>query len=103
MRHLIVLSALIVLLGPSLSAQTGLRGWHADGQTWLVWNDDQTFVGNDSYSIYRATSPITNLAQAERIRQALSCGLAGTATEAGARWHDLDLARCWGRHVPAGS
>ena len=52
------------------AAQPGLVGWNRDGQTWLVWNDNLTFSGLESVSVYRSSAPITTLAQlqaAERI------------------------------------
>ena len=59
----------LLLLG-ALPAQTGLIGWNRDGQTWLVWNDNLTFAGVESMSIYRSSNPITTLAElqaAERV------------------------------------
>jgi hypothetical protein len=34
------------LFASTAAAQTNLRAWNRDGQTWLVWEDDQTFVDN---------------------------------------------------------
>ncbi|MCA8952274.1 MAG: hypothetical protein KDE27_22375 [Planctomycetes bacterium] len=60
----------VILLASAARAQTGLNGWNRDGQTWLVWNDNLTFSGVESISVFRSGSPITNLAElaaAERI------------------------------------
>ncbi|MFY9343757.1 MAG: hypothetical protein WAT39_14810 [Planctomycetota bacterium] len=58
-------------LGTAATAQTGLSGWHRDGQTWLVWTDTGvTFTGVDSWSIHRSPLPFGSLADvlaAERI------------------------------------
>jgi poly(3-hydroxybutyrate) depolymerase len=52
------------------AAQTGLQGWNAHGQTWLVWNDNLSFTGLESVSIYRSDAPIAtnaDLALAEPV------------------------------------
>ena len=53
-----------LLLAPSVAAQSQLVGWHADGQTWLVWKDDLVLQGGDTYEVYRSNAPITDLASA---------------------------------------
>lgn len=47
------------------SAQTNMRGWHACGQTWLVWED--TAPMPETYRIYKASSQITDVSSAEQI------------------------------------
>lgn len=49
-----------------------LRGWHAAGQTWLVWTDPAG-VGEAAggYEIYRSRAPIAGLDGAERIGRVL--------------------------------
>lgn len=47
------------------AAQTQLRGWYADGQTWLVWKDDALDRG--TYRIFGSTSEITDLSAASMI------------------------------------
>lgn len=62
--------ALAGALSPTASAQANLSGWHVDGQTWLVWDDNLTFTGVESVSIYRSPTPIvslSDLAASERI------------------------------------
>lgn len=66
MRALSLLAA-FALAAPLADAQQDLRAWHADGQTFLVWEDDQTFADAESWSIYRAPSPITEVATAELV------------------------------------
>jgi pimeloyl-ACP methyl ester carboxylesterase len=45
-------------------AQVNLRGWHEHGQTWLVWTDDRTFQGHQTYDVYVSEQPISDLANA---------------------------------------
>ncbi len=63
----------LLVLAPALPAQSGLNGWHRDGQTWLVWNDTGvSFGGVESWSIHRSSAPFSSLADvlaAERIGQ----------------------------------
>jgi hypothetical protein len=54
-------------LSSTAPAQTALTAWHESGQTWIKWTDNQTFAGADSWSIYRSSAPITDLAQAQLI------------------------------------
>ncbi len=70
LRLPLLAAALVALLATSTAAQTNLTGWHRDGQTWLIWDDNQVFSGTESVSIYRAAAPIVTLADlaaAERI------------------------------------
>ncbi len=63
-------SLVFLLLAGQSAAQQSLTGWNRDGQTWLVWNDNLTFSGAESVSIYRSSAPLTTLTQlqaAERI------------------------------------
>lgn len=65
-RH--ILSCIAMLCGAlSTHAQTNLRGWHANGQTWLVWTDNQTFANAETYNIHVSGAPIANLASAPLI------------------------------------
>lgn len=66
------LLACSLLLTGSLAAQANLTGWHRDGQTWLVWDDNLSFAGVESVSIYRSQSPINSLVDlqaSERVGQ----------------------------------
>lgn len=60
-------AAALWLLAGGAHAQTNLDGWHAFGQTWLVWTDDPTFTSNETYAIYRSNEPISSLGGAELI------------------------------------
>lgn len=53
---------LICLSAVGLWGQTNLRGWYADGQTWLVWED--TPPTPDTYWVYGSIRPITDVSQA---------------------------------------
>lgn len=65
---LTVLGVVIVVATASVArAQSDLRAWHADGQTWLVWTNDRAFAGLQTYDIYRSSQPITSLAGATRV------------------------------------
>jgi hypothetical protein len=69
-KHGLSLLACLTLTAGSLFAQTNLAGWHRDGQSWLVWNDNLSFSGIESTSIYRSPTPINSLADlqaAERV------------------------------------
>lgn len=58
------LACLIAICLGSVEAftQQNLRGWYADGQTWLVWED--TDPTPDTYRVYRSTFEIEDLGQA---------------------------------------
>ena len=58
------LFVLTFVLAVAANAQTNLRGWHSDGQTWLVWTDNQTFTGAETYSVYVSSTPIASVAAA---------------------------------------
>jgi len=45
-------------------AQTNMRGWHANGQTWLVWED--TLPYPETYRIYKASEEFTDISAAEQ-------------------------------------
>ncbi|MCZ7586571.1 MAG: hypothetical protein M5R36_26340 [Deltaproteobacteria bacterium] len=53
---------LCLLWSATAGAQTNVRAWHADGQTWIVWEDaaPQPFT----YEVYRSSSPISDLGTA---------------------------------------
>jgi hypothetical protein len=70
MRPTLALALTFVALSARAVAQLDLRVWNEDGQTWLRWTDDQTFSGAESWSIYRSTAPITDVANAELIAKA---------------------------------
>jgi acetyl esterase/lipase len=54
----------LALASGSAAAQTNLRGWHEQGQTWLVWTDDRAFNGHETYDVYVSDQPIDDLADA---------------------------------------
>ncbi len=60
-----------LLLAPTTFAQTALEAWHAHGQTWLVWVDDQGLGPAETYDVYRSSSPITDLSSATLVGQVL--------------------------------
>ena len=71
------------------AAQLALDAWHADGQTWLVWTDDQTFTAAESWSIYKSASPIVDVATAELVAQTYPQDARGARlgnAAAGATW-----------------
>lgn len=46
--------------GDPSSTRLGLRGWHAHGQTWLVWTEEKGLQRSDAYEIYASpTKPST--------------------------------------------
>jgi len=45
-------------------AQMNLRGWHADGQTWLVWED--TVPSPETYRIFKSSDAINTISSAEQ-------------------------------------
>ncbi|MCC6158556.1 MAG: hypothetical protein IT350_10940 [Deltaproteobacteria bacterium] len=53
----------LVLFATDAFAQTDLRAWNRDGQTWLVWN--MTNPDPFTYDVYRSDSPIVDVADAE--------------------------------------
>ena len=57
----------ILALTGSAWAQTNLRAWNRDGQTWLIWDDDHALSGTQTYSIFKSDAPITDLQTAESI------------------------------------
>jgi len=67
------LLACSLLLTGSLAAQANLTGWHRDGQTWLVWDDNLSFAGVESVSIYRSQSPINSLVDLQASEAARRC------------------------------
>jgi len=50
---------------PASSASTNVRGWHADGQTWVVWQETTPLPF--TYDIYRADAPFSDTGQAELV------------------------------------
>lgn len=60
---LLFLIAVTASVGTTAFAQTDLRGWYADGQTWLVWENADPWPL--TYDIYMSDAPFTDTAQAE--------------------------------------
>ena len=50
-------------LPPPLTPLLGLRAWHTNGQTWLVWTDTQPQPATNTYDIYVHSTLSPNLAQ----------------------------------------
>ncbi len=46
----------------STNAQTNIRGWYANGQVWIVWQN--TLPTPQTYAIYASPNPFTNTSQA---------------------------------------
>ena len=61
----------MLFLATGAWAQSGLEGWHAEGQTWLVWQHDRDFAEHDTYEIYQASAPIESLESAQRVGRIL--------------------------------
>lgn len=55
------LACAAVLSASRASAQANLSGWHRDGQTFLVFDVDQTYSGLESITILRSPQPIATL------------------------------------------
>lgn len=60
-RARFLLWVLAILSCPLAWGQTDLRGWSADGQTWLVWTNNRSWSGLGTYDIYTSKNPIVNL------------------------------------------
>jgi len=65
LSRLAISAAIVCLSSATVRGQTNLRAWYADGQTWLVWED--TSPTPDTYWVYGATRPITDVSQAARL------------------------------------
>ncbi|MCZ7583305.1 MAG: hypothetical protein M5R36_08205 [Deltaproteobacteria bacterium] len=65
MKRTIMIAVTAALLWPATSALASLRGWHTDGQTFLVWT--RVFPGPETYDVYVSRAPIDDLAGAELI------------------------------------
>jgi hypothetical protein len=63
----VLLGALAALAAREAPAQTNVRAWNADGQTWIVFTEDDVpaFESNDSF--YASSGPITGPAGTELI------------------------------------
>ena len=71
MKTLIPSAAGLALVCLGISAalgQTNLRGWHASGQTWLVWEETEPTPG--SYRIFSSERQIDDLSEAQMIGRA---------------------------------
>jgi hypothetical protein len=62
-RYLTLFIALLLALPMPAFAQANVRGVHADGQTWLVW--EETSPKPFTYDVYVSTAPIESLETAE--------------------------------------
>ncbi len=54
---------LILIFPPAAFSQTNMRGWYADGQTWLVWEDTQPQPF--TYDIYVSDEAIADVESAQ--------------------------------------
>ncbi|NJN64490.1 MAG: hypothetical protein HC882_06145 [Acidobacteria bacterium] len=75
--------AIMVATASVARAQSDLRAWHADGQTWLVWTNDRAFAGLQTYDIYRSSQPIDELRrkiEVESLAFAFGAGVFGGMT-----------------------
>ena len=70
-----------------VSAQTNMRGWHANGQTWLAWED--TAPTPEAYRIYKSSSQISDISSAQLV------GRIFQNEWEGARLQKLDPALRW--------
>ena len=88
MKHVVLA---LLLLAPTATAQTNLRAWAADGQTWLVWEDDAGLTDAETYAVYRAATPVSDVSTATLVgrlfprdwsahRLAISAGVGATFT-----------------------
>jgi len=55
----------LLALAPGSYAATNVRGWHADGQTWIVWQE--TTPTPFTCDIYKSTTLFSNISQAELV------------------------------------
>ncbi|MEM7201513.1 MAG: hypothetical protein AAF628_14685 [Planctomycetota bacterium] len=82
------LLCLIALVAPTISAQTNLRAWHRDGQTFLVWQHAR-LIPPPTYDIHAAATPITSLTSTNRIGRVFASNGANTRLALqvpGSRW-----------------
>ena len=73
MSRLRILHACLVigLLAGSAAPQKSLGAHFSDGQTWLVWEDDQGLAGTSTYDVYSSSSPMTSLGSAALVGRLL--------------------------------
>lgn len=56
---------IILLCGFSVAnAQQNLRGWHTQGQTFLVWEHPESVSLDTTYEIYTSSQTITSIGNA---------------------------------------
>ncbi|MFQ5447370.1 MAG: hypothetical protein ACE5FF_10570 [Saprospiraceae bacterium] len=65
MKRTILLSLSFAFLCCNVVGQTNVRGWYADGQVWVVW--EETGDAPETYAIYSKSTPFTNTADATLI------------------------------------
>jgi len=81
--------ALLALQAAPAPAQTNLRAWHANGQTFLVWDLGGPVAGDATYGVHRSGSPIGSLAGVPFVGRVFADGGANTRIaelSPGARW-----------------
>ena len=62
LRGCVVVIALVLMVA-STEAQTNLRAWHADGQTFVVWQHG-TAMPPARYDVFASATPIRRLTDA---------------------------------------
>lgn len=62
--RLLMISKILICLSFICHAQTNMRGWHAAGQTWLVWED--TLPYPETYRIFKSFEQIIDISTAEQ-------------------------------------
>lgn len=81
-KKALLLFAIILISLPFIShAQTNMRGWHAAGQTWLVWED--TIPYQETYRIYKASDQVTDISAAEQTGRIFEQDWSGSYRPAG--------------------
>ncbi|MCZ7582094.1 MAG: prolyl oligopeptidase family serine peptidase [Deltaproteobacteria bacterium] len=62
-QTLLIVIALALIVPTMAQAQTDIRAWNVDGQTWILWRDAAPTPF--TYDVYRSSAPITDPSQAE--------------------------------------
>ena len=60
----LLIAVLFISQSFTSQAQINMRGWHAAGQTWFVWEDILPYP--ETYRIYKASAQITDISAAEQ-------------------------------------